>query len=172
MRRNLWRAVLFFILFAGVSGLFCIKNPLTSWVMEEVKARGILPYTADEAVALAYRRCAGCHDDDKITKYCARCGPPFVVVTHFMKKYVEVSRSQGSAIAQFTDAELVAIVQVWNGLVGNWEADWRQQDLQKLIEENKVLTDLLATPVEKRKIEAALQGKHAPGSYKEVKEIQ
>ena len=121
-------------------------------------------------MTLAYDRCGGCHEEEKITKYCARCGPPFIVVANFMKKYVEVTNSQGGSIRPFTSPELVAIIQVWNGLVGNWEKDWRKEDLERLLKHDPELLALLNTPAEKRPIEMALQDKSAPGSYKEYEQ--
>jgi hypothetical protein len=85
-----------------------------------------------------------------------------------MKKYVELSNIQGKEIRQFSDAELVAITQVWNGLVGNWEGDWPRKDIRKLLGSDRALLDLLETPVEERPIEVVLQDKVAPGSYKEI----
>lgn len=158
------------ILFIGSGVLLLTPNPLGARVLSEAKARGVLAYTADEAVSLAYNRCSGCHEEDKITKYCARCGPPFIVVANFMNKYVEVTNSRGGAIRPFTSPELVAIIQVWNGLVGNWEADWRHEDLKRLLKSDKALLALLETPLEKRPIEMALKDKSAPGSYKEYEQ--
>ncbi|MEO5362312.1 MAG: hypothetical protein H7838_01620 [Magnetococcus sp. DMHC-8] len=171
MTRNRW-VVGAVLLAVGVGLLSFVPSAWRTHLLEIARARGVLPYTADEAVALAYRRCSGCHDIDKVTKYCARCGPPFIIVSHFMKKYIEVFQSQGGTVPQLTDAELVAIVQTWNGLVGNWEADWRSQDLQKLLKGNEALTNLLATPVANRPIETALQGGRAPGSYKEQMAVE
>ncbi|MEO5350128.1 MAG: hypothetical protein H7836_10840 [Magnetococcus sp. YQC-3] len=172
MMRNRWVLGTVVLLFLGVGILLLLPNPWRLPLREQLQARGFLSYTHSEAVSMAYRRCGACHEIDKVTKYCARCGPPFIVVTHFMKKYIEISQSQGGTIPQLTDAELVTIVQVWNGLVGNWEADWRPQDLQKLVKGNKALLDLLATPAGSRPIEAALKGGHAPGSYKEQMAVE
>ena len=36
-------------------------------------------------------------------------------------------------VRPFSDAELTAIVQVWNALVGNWEGDWRQKDIKRML---------------------------------------
>ena len=159
-----------FLTITAIGILIFLPNPLGTKVLSEAKARGLLPYTTDEAITLAYERCGSCHDEDKITKYCARCGPPFVVVANFMKKYVEVTNSQGGSFRPFTEAELSTIVQVWNGLVGNWEADWRDKDLKKILKNDKGLLKLLETPLEKRPIEMALRDKSAPGSYKEYEQ--
>ncbi len=152
----------------GLGGLLLVPNSIGEEVLRNAKARGYLPYDPDEAVAMAYERCGGCHEDEKILKYCARCGPPFIVVANFMQKYIDVANSQGASIPPFTQAELIAIIQVWNGLVGNWEKDWRREDLKHLLRGNQVMIDLLETPVEQRPIESALKDRSAPGSYKEV----
>jgi len=152
----------------GVSGAIAlVPNPLGKTVKAKAKAMGIIAYTADEASELAYNRCTNCHSEEKILKYCSRCGPPFIVVAHFMKKYVELTNAnnKGIWIEPFTDAEIVAIAQAWNGLVGNWESDWPAKDLVKLLDGDKPLIRLLGTPVEQRPIEAALKTKRAPGSY-------
>ena len=52
----------------------------------------------------------------------------------------------------------MAIVQVWNALIGNWESDFREQDILKLIGHYPLLAKLFKTPVEERKIEATLSG--------------
>ncbi len=161
-------AILFFVGLIGLAAVLLVPNPIGNGLFKTAKARGYLPYSADEAIAMAYDRCGGCHEDEKILKYCARCGPPFIIVANFMKKYVDVANSQGASIAPFTNAELSAIIQVWNGLVGNWESDWRQDDLKHLLRGNKIMIKLLETPVEERPIESALKDKSAPGSYKEV----
>jgi hypothetical protein len=90
------------------------------------------------------------------------------VAVGFMRKYIELSNIQGNKIRQFSDAELVAITQVWNGLVGNWEGDWPRKDIRKLLGSDRALLDLFETPVEERPIEVVLQDKVAPGSYKEI----
>ncbi len=143
-----------------------VPNPLGAEILGRIKAEGYIEYTPDEAMALAYDRCGGCHEVDKIVKYCPRCGPPFIIVSNFMKKYVEVSNSQGAGIRQFTDPELAAIIQVWNALVGNWEGEWRPEDLRKMLYNSDALIALLETPPEKRPIESALKHKAAPSSYK------
>ncbi|MBF0368452.1 MAG: hypothetical protein HQL52_03250 [Magnetococcales bacterium] len=148
-----------------VVGLLIVPPLLGIDLMARAKAHGLVAYSTDEAVALAYERCTGCHDSEKIVKYCTRCGPPFIVASHFMQKYVEITNQNGLVVEPFTDAELVAIVQVWNALVGNWEVDWKKQDLAKLIAGNKGLLGLLEIPLDQRPIESALQGKRAPGAY-------
>ena len=159
------------VLFAAVLGaavlIVFVPNVLGREIIKEAKAMGYIAYTPEEAVALAYERCSTCHSEEKMLRYCSRCGPPFIVVAHFMKKYTEITNAQNSGIKlkQFSDAEIVAIAQAWNALIGNWESDWPEKDLRKLLDQDQALIDLLATPVEKRPIEMALKGKHAPGSY-------
>lgn len=172
MTRNHWIVGSLLLLLVGIGLGLSRPTPWRDALFDMARAHGLFSYTSDEALALAYRRCSGCHEIDKVTKYCARCGPPFIVVTHFMKKYIEIAQSQGGIIPQLTDAELVAITQVWNGLVGNWEGDWRPQDLQKLLAENQPLLALLATPVDNRPIETALKNNNAPGSYKEQMAVE
>ncbi len=151
-------------------GVMVIPNPLGAQILAEVKYRGYLPYTTDEAVTLAYTRCTTCHPADKMLKYCSRCGPPFIVVTHSMKKYTALMNLQGGKVRSFSDAEAVAIAQVWNGLVGNWEPDWGFKDVHKLLQGDQALIRLAETPVEKRPIEWALKTKQAPGAHKEDRE--
>jgi hypothetical protein len=145
-----------------------VPNPLGGAIITEAKAMGYIAYTPDEAIALAYQRCSTCHTEEKMLKYCSRCGPPFIVVAHFMKKYTEITNAQNNAVnlKQFRDAEIVAIAQAWNALIGNWESDWPEKDLRKLLGKDQALIDLLATPAGQRPIEAALKNKLAPGSYR------
>lgn len=171
MTRRLFIAgLLLLIVFGtGAGTLFLVPNLVGGKIISVAKAKGYLDYTPEEAITLAYTRCTGCHGEEKIVLYCARCGPPFVVVNHFMKKYVEVVNQQdnGMTVEQFTDAELVAITQVWNALIGNWESDWPPADLEKLMDGDQPLIGLLGTPVADRPIEMALKDRTAPGSYKE-----
>lgn len=153
----------------GVAALILfVPNSLGKTFFKEAKAMGLIAYTAEEAITLAYERCSTCHSEDKMLKYCSRCGPPFIVVAHFMKKYTELTnaRDNGLELRQFSDAEIVAIAQAWNALIGNWESDWPEKDLRKLLDKDQALIDLLATPAEKRPIEAALKDKRAPGAYR------
>jgi hypothetical protein len=145
-----------------------IPNSLGSQVISEAKYRGYLDYTPDEAVSLAYTRCSSCHDIEKTLKFCATCGPPFAITIHSMKKYIEVMNKNGAEYKQFSDSESVAIAQVWNALVGNWEHDFRQKDLIKMLQGDVALIKLVKTPKEERPIEAALKGKKAPGAYREI----
>ena len=153
----------------GATALIVIvPNSLGRALIKEAKASGYIAYTPEEAIALAYERCSTCHSEEKMLKYCSRCGPPFIVVAHFMKKYTEITNAQNKHInlEQFSDAEIVAIAQAWNALIGNWESDWPERDLRKLLAKDRALIDLLALPVEQRPIEAALRDKRAPGSYR------
>lgn len=153
-----------------VLGLALITGGLWSKALGMLKASGYISYTPVEAQELAYTRCVLCHPIDKVTKYCMRCGPPFVVVVHNMKKLISLERGKPGRefLKGMTDAEAVVITQVWNVLVGNWEDTWREQDLIKLLEGDKAQIRLLETPVKERQIEVALRGKRAPGAYEET----
>ncbi|OHC75621.1 MAG: hypothetical protein A3G18_00210 [Rhodospirillales bacterium RIFCSPLOWO2_12_FULL_58_28] len=151
---------------AAMAGLVVVvPNPMGDRVISQAKARGYLSYSAAEAMELAFKRCSACHPEEKILKYCSRCGPPFIVVTHFMKRYIDIARAQGVDIEQLRDAEVVAIAQAWNGIIGNWENDWPQKDIKKLLEGDRALITLLETPEKDRPIEAALKDKSVPGVY-------
>ena len=138
-------------------------------ILLAAKAHGYLEFTPDEAVTLAYTKCGACHNTDKITKYCFRCGPPFIVVVHNMKKLMDLEREkQGKEhIPPLTDAEAVAIAQVWSGLIGNWEKGWRLDDMKRLLQGDEPLIKLLETPISERKIEMALAKKSIPGTHSE-----
>lgn len=153
-----------------VLGLALVTGGLWKRALGMLKAAGYMPYTPEEAEELAYTRCNQCHPIDKVTKYCQRCGPPFVVVIHNMKKLTSLERQKPGrgSLKGMTDAEAVAITQVWNALVGNWEDTWREKDLVKLLEGDKAQIRLLKTPKKERRIEVAFQGKRAPGSYEEA----
>ncbi|MBQ62105.1 MAG: hypothetical protein CMQ19_08515 [Gammaproteobacteria bacterium] len=154
-----------FFLTVTLSGAWLF--PPLDQLTRTAKAQGYLDYTPDEAITLAYERCSTCHDVEKVLLYCSRCGPPFIVTIHFMKKYIDLTNLDGDHVKPLTDAEAVAITQVWNGLIGNWESDWRVQDMTKLLGKDRALIELLNTPPEERSIEVALADKFAPGSYKE-----
>jgi len=159
----------FLLIIAILAGVLLITpNPLGEEVLKQARIKGYIPYTPEAAISLAYERCTTCHEEEKIVKYCPRCGPPFIVAVRFMKKYIELSNIQCKKIRQFSDAELVAIIQVWNGLVGNWEGDWPRKDIRKLLGNDRALLDLFETPIEDRAIEVVLQDKVAPGSYTEI----
>ncbi len=169
MRKRLLISGLLLLIISGIAAsIVFIPNPLGRQIIAAVKAQGYLPYTPDEAVTLAYNRCNTCHDIEKVLKYCSRCGPPFIVVAHTMKKHVELANIYGETVEQFSDTEIIVITEVWNALIGNWEADWRQQDLKKLLRKDRALIRFVETPVAQRPIEQALKHKTAPGSYKEV----
>jgi len=170
MKTYKWIAGLFLLVMVA-AGAVIIPNPLGAQILAEAKYRGYLAYTPDEAVTLAYNRCTTCHPAEKMLKYCSRCGPPFVVVSHSMKKYTELMIQKGGAFRPFSDAEAVAITQVWNGLVGNWEPDWGTKDINKLLQGDQALIRLAETPIEQRPIEMALKNKQAPGSHKEDRKI-
>ncbi len=154
--------------FVVITGLLLTPKSWEARILAEAKAQGYLSYTPEEATTLAYERCAACHGVEKILQYCSRCGPPFIVVAHTMKKYVELANLKNEAVKPFSDAELAAIIQVWNALVGNWEGDWRQQDIKKLLRNDQALIGLAELSLKDRPIELALREKTAPGSYKEV----
>ena len=166
-----WAAGLFLLAIGAVIGAVAIPNPLGAQILAEAKYRGYLPYTTDEAVTLAYSRCTTCHPAEKMLKYCSRCGPPFIVVSHSMKKYTELMNLKGGKFKPFSDAEAIAITQVWNGLVGNWEPDWATKDIHKLLQGDQALIRLAETPLAERPIEMALKNKQAPGSHKEDRKI-
>jgi len=162
-----WVVGLIFLVIVAAIGAVIIPNPLGKQILAEAKYRGYLAYTPDEAVTIAYTRCTTCHAADKMLKYCSRCGPPFIVVTHSMKKYTELMNQKGGQFKPFSDAEAIAITQAWNGMVGNWEPDWGSKDIHKLLQGDPALIRLAETPIEKRPIELALKNKQAPGSHKE-----
>lgn len=136
--------------------------------MARLKSSGYIPYTPEEAQELAYRNCSQCHNTEKITKYCMRCGPPLVVVVHNMNTLARLERERGrTGLEIMTDAEAKAVAEVWTALVGNWEGMWREDDLVKLLQGDKALIELVKTPKKDRRIESALSGKLAPGAYKE-----
>lgn len=134
-----------------------------------LKEKGYIEYTPDEAVSLAYAKCGRCHNIDKVTKYCFRCGPPFIVVVHNMKKLISLEREKPGmeGLPTISDAESIAITQVWNSLIGNWEEGWRKDDIRRLIKGDEALIKLLDTPPSDRKLERALAGKSIPGVHKE-----
>jgi len=138
-------------------------------VLSEIKARGYLEYSPDEAVTLAYSKCNGCHNSAKITNYCFRCGPPFIVVVRNMRTLLALEKGKPGreGLPDISDAEAITIVQVWNALIGNWEEGWRKEDLVKMLEGDAALIDLVNVPPSERKIEAALFGKKVPGAAKD-----
>lgn len=167
MKKPLWIGGAMAAVLLLAMGLWAIPNPLGARLLSEAKYRGYLAYTPDEAVTLAYGRCSSCHNAEKMLRYCARCGPPFIVVVHSMKKYVELTNQKKESFRPFSDAESVAIAQAWNALVGNWESGWGEKNLKKLLQGDNELIRLIETPVDQRPIEMALKNQRAPGAYKE-----
>lgn len=137
-------------------------------VIKVLKAEGYIKYTAAEATELAHRKCMQCHSIDKTAKYCMRCGPPFVVVVHNMKTFIAQQKDKLAGLEDIKDGEAVAITQVWNALVGNWEETWRKEDLKKLLNNDTALIKLVDVPVSEREIEMALKGKTAGGSDRTI----
>jgi hypothetical protein len=168
MKKRFWLTGLSLFVAVVTVCLLLAPNPLGRHVLAVAKVKGYLAYTPEEATALAYSRCTTCHGPEKVLEYCSRCGPPFVVVAEAMKKYVELTNLDGEKVTPFSDAELTAIVQVWNALVGNWEGDWRQQDIKRMLRGDAALIALAETSRDERPIEMALKDKTAPGSYKEI----
>jgi len=162
-------AGIFLILILGVTLVIALPNSLGRKITDEIKARGYMEYSTDDAKRLAMQVCTQCHDTERIAKYCHRCGPPFIAVIPHMKRFIAEYKTKEpfKELSDVTDYQASAIIQTWNALVGNWEADFRKQDLAKLIGDDKSLLELLNTPVEKRKIENALRkrGDKVTGSY-------
>ncbi len=152
--------------------LIVTPNSLGNRVKEEARARGYLEYTPMQAKKLAESRCSQCHDLIRIAKYCPRCGPPFIVViTHMrrlMKQFHDLHPEK--KIIGLTKPQQIAVIQAWNAMVGNWEADFRREDLVTMIGKRYYhLLPLLDTPVKERKIEYGLMhaGVHLKGTYVE-----
>jgi hypothetical protein len=153
----------------AVLGILCliaiaivaIPNRLGNHIVSEAKANGIIEYKPVEAYVMAKRICTQCHTDERIKKYCDRCGPPFIAVVPHMQTFIENYKvaKPGLQIENITEHQGATIVQVWNAIIGNWEKDFRKDDILKLIGPYEELKALYATPVEKRPIEAALMGR-------------
>lgn len=143
------------------AGVLFVPNPAGKYLIGEAKASGIIPYEPVEAYTLAKRICTQCHTDERIKKYCERCGPPFVAVVPHMQSFIDNYRTAKPElkVENITEVQAVAIVQVWNAIIGNWEKDFREQDMLKLIGSYKLLAKLYLTPIEKRPIEMALMGR-------------
>jgi len=139
-------------------GVFAIPNPVGKFIMSQAKAQGYIAYSPTEAYQLARSTCTQCHSVERIKLYCPRCGPPFVAVVPHMQTFIDNYRKTKPKLKfhSITEPQAVAIVQVWNALVGNWESDFRKQDILKLIGQYDLLRKLYATPVDKRPIEHAL----------------
>jgi len=143
---------------ALTAGAVAIPNPLTAYMVREAKAAGYLAYEPMEAYKMATTICTQCHTSERIKMYCPRCGPPFVAVVPHMQAFIDNYKvtKPDLEITNITEAQAVAIVQVWNALVGNWESDFREQDILKLIGGYRQLAALYKTPVAQRGIESAL----------------
>lgn len=133
-------------------------NPARDATLGLLKANGYIDYTPNEAYKLARRICTQCHSDDRIKLYCPRCGPPFIAVVPHMQGFIQNYKTTKPdlLLENITEAQAVAIAQVWNALVGNWEGDFREKDMEKLVGRYPLLLALYKTPVEKRPIESAL----------------
>jgi hypothetical protein len=135
-----------------------MPNPARDSVLNALKAKGYMDYTPTEAYKLARRICTQCHTDERIKLYCPRCGPPFVAVVPHMQHFIQNYKTTKPdiLIENITEVQAVAIVQVWNALVGNWEGDFRARDIERLVGRYPHLMALYKTPVDKRPIETAL----------------
>jgi len=152
------------LLLVAATGLILLLSQ--DRIAGSLKSAGYLEYTPDEALEIAYGKCSGCHNTAKITNYCFRCGPPFIVVVHNMRTLIALEKGKPGKewLKNLTDSEAVAIVQVWDALIGNWEEGWRKEDLVKMLQGDQALIDLLNIPPSERKIEAALFGRKVPGA--------
>jgi hypothetical protein len=153
--------------------LIATPNSLGERIREEARAQGYLEYSPMQAKQLAETRCTQCHQVDRIAKYCSRCGPPFIVVITHMKRLMAQSmeRDPGKKILGLTKPQELVVVQAWNAMVGNWEGDFRREDMVSMIgNDNAHLLALLDTPIEKRKIEHGMKeaGVRLKGTYEEV----
>lgn len=135
-----------------------MPNPARDGALAALKARGYIDYTPTEAYKLARKICTQCHTDERIKLYCPRCGPPFVAVVPHMQIFIQNYKTTRPdlVIENITEVQAVAIVQVWNALVGNWEKDFRERDIERLVGRYPFLLTLYKTPIEKRPIESAL----------------
>lgn len=143
------------------AGLLFVPNPVGQYLISEAKASGMVAYEPAEAYTMAKRICTQCHTDERIKRYCERCGPPFIALVPHMQSFIEnykVSKPE-LKVENITEVQAGAIVQVWNAIIGNWEKDFREQDMLKLIGPYEHLKKLYLTPIEKRPIEMALMGR-------------
>ena len=154
--------VILLVICTLIIALFKVPNPIGDYITAEAKANGIIEYDALEAHALAISTCTQCHTTERIKLYCPRCGPPFVAVIPHMQIFIQNYQKTNPDLkyVNITQYQAVAIVQVWNALVGNWESDFREQDIIKMIGNYKMLVDLYKTPVSERRIEMALNDRH------------
>ncbi len=148
-----------FILFS--LGVFFIPNPLGRYAISEAKASGYMQYTPSEAYTLAMKTCTQCHTDERIKKYCERCGPPFIALVPHMQSFIANYRisKPNLKVNNITESQAVVIVQVWNAIIGNWEKDFREQDMYKLIGNYNHLKALYKIPIKDRPIESALMNR-------------
>lgn len=145
----------------GAAAIMIVPNPARDYIVSEAKAEGYVAYTPAEAYDLANRICTQCHGPERIKKYCMRCGPPFIVLVPHMQTFIDNYRvsKPGLKIENITETQAAVIVQVWNALVGNWEADFREPDIMKMLGDYEILKALYRVPPEKRYIEMALMGR-------------
>ncbi len=162
MKKKLTIVVIVLVVICIISaGVLFVPNPAGQYLISEAKASGMVAYEPAEAYTMAKKICTQCHTDERIKKYCERCGPPFIAVVPHMQSFIEnykVSKP-GLKVENITEVQAVAIVQVWNAIIGNWEKDFRQEDMLKLIGPYEHLKKLYLTPIEKRPIEMALMGR-------------
>lgn len=158
LNKKVVSTVLVVLMAAFVVVAVAMPNPARDGALAFLKARGYIDYTPIEAYKLARRICTQCHTDERIKMYCPRCGPPFVAVVPHMQIFIQNYRTSRPelAIENISEVQAVAIVQVWNALIGNWEKDFRARDIERLIGRYPALIALYKTPVEKRPIESAL----------------
>ncbi|MEE8482972.1 MAG: hypothetical protein V3S46_00105 [Nitrospinota bacterium] len=159
----MFKRIFIIIGIAGLLGLAVVKipNPVGAYAIAEAKAAGYIEYSPRGAYDLAKFICTQCHTEERIKLYCARCGPPFITVIPHMQVFIHNYRQEKPELefVGITEPQGVAIVQVWNALVGNWEGDFRSQDIHKLIGNYDLLWELYNTPIDERPIEAALLGR-------------
>ncbi|MBF0169562.1 MAG: hypothetical protein HQK87_00490 [Nitrospinae bacterium] len=147
------------LVFAVALGVVAnVDNPLRAKALDWLKASGYVEYQPTEAYALAKKVCTQCHSEERIKMYCSRCGAPFVAVVPHMQSFVQNYRKTRPDLEfrGVTEAQAVVIAQVWNALVGNWESDFREEDMKKLIGDYPALFALYKTPVAERPIESVL----------------
>jgi hypothetical protein len=158
LNKKVFSTVLVVFVAAFMVVAVAMPNPARDRVLDIVKAKGYLDYTPIEAYKLARRICTQCHTDERIKMYCPRCGPPFVAVVPHMQIFIQNYKTSRPdlVLENISEVQAVAIVQVWNALVGNWEKDFRERDIERLIGRYPSLVALYKTPVDKRPIESAL----------------
>lgn len=154
-------AAVFGVVFLIAAGIMIVPNSARDYIVREAKAEGYVAYTPGEAYDMANRICTQCHSTERIKKYCMRCGPPFIVLVPHMQTFIQNYRvsKPGLKIENITESQAAVIVQVWNALVGNWEADFREADIIKMLGDYEILKTLYRVPPEKRYIEMALMGR-------------